>query len=700
MAGDFLLEIGCEEIPSRYMPGTLQQLKELVSGLLEEYRLQAGSVDTWGTPRRLVLLIGSLEPYQQDLTVKVKGPPCNRAYDEKGLPTAALLGFARSQGVSVDQVEVENIKGSDYTVVCKLLPGKPVQQILPELLSKALLKLAFPRTMYWRSREVRFARPVRWLLALYGPEAVPFSFGGVESGRSTFGHRYLSPGPFTVNTPAEYFRCLEENYVILNQHRRREMICRQVQEAASSCGGKVVPDEELLEEVSYLVEYPVAVSGSFSPEHLLLPPEVLITSMKVHQRYFPVIDLAGKNLLPYFIGISNHRLLENTRSGYEKVLQARLTDARFFFEEDQKVPLEAHVNKLSAVIFQESLGSLDEKRRRLLNLARYLCSELKLPPSRQQTVERIAHLCKADLVTLMVKEFPELQGVMGREYARLSGEPEAVARGIYEHYLPRYSGDELPRTLEGALVSLADRLDTLAGCLATGIQPTGSQDPYGLRRQAQGMVAILLEHKIDLPWPSMLQEALDEPASRASLTPARYKAVFNSLEEFVQARINYLLQEKGLSSEVIAAVTAAPVGEIADLYERASVLEKNLNSAALQDIVTTYHRVANLAKSTPGGEINPSWFEAEAEQRLYRAWQQAKQNLDIELPARRYEACLGILQALKQPVDYFFDQVLVMTEQQRQRENRLNLLAALQDLFTRIADFSLLAEAVGRNNIP
>lgn len=699
MVGDFLLEIGCEEIPSRYMSGALKQLKELISGLLEEYRLQADSVDTWGTPRRLVLLIGSLKPYQLDFTVKVKGPPCNRAYDQSGLPTDALLGFVRNQGISIDQVEVENIKGSDYTVIYKLFPGKPIQQILPDLLLKALSRLNFPRTMYWHSREVRFARPVRWLLSLYDSEVVPFYFGGVVSDRSTFGHRNLSPGPFTVNTTTEYFRCLEENYVILNQHRRRGMIRRQLQETAHSCGGEIQSDEELLEEVNYLVEYPVAISGAFSPEYLLLPPEVLITSMRVHQRYFPVMDPGKHALLPCFIGISNHRLLENTRSGYERVLQARLTDARFFFDEDQKVPLEAYVNRLSTVIFQESLGSLDEKRLRMLNLTRYLCTELKLPPVKQQTAERIAHLCKADLVTLMVKEFPELQGIMGREYARLSGEPEAVARGIYEHYLPRYSGDELPQTLEGALVSLADRLDTLAGCLVTGIQPTGSQDPYGLRRQAQGMVAILLAHKIDLPWPAMFREALTVPASQAHLAPTHYNAVLNNLEEFVRARISYLLQEKGLSNKVIAAVTAAPVEVVVDLFERASVLEKNIHSAGLQDIVTTYNRVANLAKNRLKGKVNPSCFEMEAEHQLYRAWQKAKQALDLGVSSRSYETCLEVLRALKEPVDHFFDQVLVMAEQQHLRENRLNLLAELKDLFMGIANFSLLADVNSRNNI-
>ncbi|NMA92523.1 MAG: glycine--tRNA ligase subunit beta [Firmicutes bacterium] len=698
MTSDFLLEIGCEEIPSRYIPGALQQLKELISSLLGEYRLQAGPVNTWGTPRRLVVLIGSLESCQQDLTVKVKGPPYNRSYDEQGLPTAALQGFARSQKVSLEQVEVESIKGADYIMINKRIKGKAVQQILPELLLKALTGLTFPRTMYWHTREMRFARPVRWLLALYGPEVIPFSFGGVNSGRCTFGHRYLAAGPFTIDTPQAYFRCLEESYVILDQERRREMIRQQVQEAARSRGGNVVMDEELLEEICYLVEYPVAVGGSFNPEHLLLPPEVLVTSMKVHQRYFPVMDPAGEKLLPSFIGVSNHRFLRNTRSGYEKVLQARLSDARFFFDEDQKVPLEAHVNSLSSVVFQESLGSLDEKRGRLLHLAGYLCRGLGLSPSRRQIVERIAHLCKADLVTLMVREFPELQGVMGREYARLSGEPEAVARGIYEHYLPRYSGDELPRSLEGALVSLADRLDTLAGCFATGIQPTGSQDPYGLRRKALGMAAILVAHKIDLPWQTLLREALNEPASRAGLTGEQQEAVLDSLENFVKARINHLFREKGLSAEVIAAVTASPVAVVADLYGLASILEGALGSPLLQDLVAAHHRVANLAKSADGGKVNPSRFEEKAEHRLYQAWQQVKESLDKKLPARDFEACLRLLQGLKGPVDYFFDEVLVMAEERQLRENRLNLLAAVQGLFLRVANFSLLTGVVGRNN--
>ena len=342
------------------------------------------------------------------------------------------------------------------------------------------------------------------------------------------------------------------------------MIRGQIEEAVLSCG-ESNGDEELLDEVNYLVEYPAAIRGSFNPVHLLLPPQVLITSMKLHQRYFPVMDPAGETLLPCFIGISNHKQLENTRSGYEKVLQARLTDARFFYDEDQKIPLEAHANKLSSVIFQEALGSLEEKRNRLLALIRYFCSELKLPPPRQQTAERIALLCKADLVTQMVKEFPELQGVMGREYARLSGETEAVARGIYEHYLPRYSGDELPQSLEGALVSLADRLDTLAGCLATGIQPTGSQDPYGLRRQAQGLVAILLDQKIELPWTSLPVEALIEPASRAGLCRPHKDGIQRPEGILSRLCIDHLLQEKGLPAEVIAAVNAAPAKTLFDL---------------------------------------------------------------------------------------------------------------------------------------
>lgn len=688
-ASDLLLEIGCEEIPSRYMAEALEQLKSKAASLFEEQRLPYCSLESWGTPRRLVLFVSELTGCQENLREKLRGPSLDKAFDLQGRPTPALLGFARSQGVAPEEAVVEKFKGADYMVIYHLLSGKETVETLPALLTRLLNQLTFPRAMYWQSKELRFARPVRWLLALYGGETIPFSIGGLQAGRQTYGHRFLSAGPLIVGSPAEYFRRLEENFVILNQDCRRDIVRRQAEEAAAVQGGRLLLDEALLEEVNYLVEYPVAVTGSFSCDYLKLPRELLITTMQHHQRYFPVVDDGGA-LLPCFIGISNNLDHEKIRRGYEKVLQARLADARFFFEEDQKISLDSRVQELQRVIFQDSLGSLDEKRRRLQRLVRSLAARLKLPAEQAARAERVAHLCKADLVSLMVKEFAELQGVMGREYARLNGEPEEVALGIYEHYLPRFAGDELPAGIEGALVSLADRIDTLAGFLAIGIQPTGSQDPYGLRRQAQGVIAVLLDRGFELTLEELFEEAYQALKGQLNISLQEKQQLMDKLNDFLKSRIRFTFQEKGLSYDVIEAAIAVPFISVDELFQRASALEKQLRGKLIGDLITAYQRAANLSRQASGGKIDLAGFKSEAEIRLFRALQEAESRLEAGRNCRRYDACLNALRILCEPLNFFFDQVLVMADEPAIRENRLNLLLAVKKLFGRIADFSLL----------
>ncbi len=687
---ELLLEIGCEELPSRLIPGALLRLEEEAVLLFKENRLSFESSASWGTPRRLVLLVKGLASRQPDLLQKIKGPALERAYDSAGAPTRALLGFARSKGLLPDELIVEKVKETDFVFALQQLPGEAAEDLLPRLLPRLLRRISFPRPMYWENKENRFARPIRNLLALYGDRPLHFTFAGVASGRCTFGHRFLSPGPITVENPAAYLRCLEENHVLLDQKRRRTVIERQLMECAASLGGEPLIDGELLEEVNFLVEYPAAVGGSFAADYLELPREVLITTMQVHQRYFPVISKEDGSLLPNFIGISNNRYHENIRRGYEKVLGARLADARFFYEEDLKEPLAAYAGRLSGVVFQEELGSLAEKQERLLKLIRVAGERLGLSGNRLARAERAAGLCKADLVTSMVRELPELQGVMGREYALRSGEEAETARAIYEHYLPRHAGDELPGSIEGALLSLVDRADTLSGSFAVGLQPTGSEDPYALRRQAQGIISILLEHEFEITPAELLETALRQHGEALSLSAGTLGTLRSALHEFMAQRLRFALQGKGLSYDVVDAVLAVPYRSLAELQRRAFALEERLRAPLLRDLNAAYIRVANLARRAGGGQVKRGLLAESSEKELYLRLAEIEPGVNQALQRQDYGACLELLASLRGPVDLFFDEVLVMSENEELRRNRLDLLAAVKGLFNRFADFSLL----------
>jgi glycyl-tRNA synthetase beta chain len=682
-----LFEIGCEEIPSRFIPGVLEQLKKAAAELLADYRLKHELIETWGTPRRLTLMVTELEETQPDLVEQIKGPPVDRAYDRQNNPTKALLGFIQGHGVDLDAVRRVELKGAQYIMIDKESCGRPTPELLKELLPKLIQKLSFPRPMYWQLKDVRFARPIRWLLALYGNHPVPFRYAGVEAGKATYGHRFLAPGPFNVDNADHYFKILSDKFVVVDPVKRREMILEQLQQKAEEQGGKALIDESLLEEVTYLVEYPVAVDGAFDPAYLDLPQEVPITSMQYHQRYFPIVEKDSGRLMPSFVGISNNRFNPNIRKGYAKVLSARLADGRFFFDEDRKVPLESYVEKLKSVVFLESLGTLDQKRMRLIDLAGKLGKALKLPGEQIEAIIRVAHLCKADLVTGLVKEFPELQGVMGREYARLSGETEAVAIGIYEHYLPRFSGDSVPGTLEGAVVSLADRIDTLAGCFAIGIQPTGSQDPYALRRQAQGAIAIMNSFGLQLTTAEYLGLGLETIGTALQLDESQKAEIKSQLADFLVQRIRFALQEKEIEYDLIEAVLGVPFKSVAEIFNKAVVLKEYLNGPLLDEVIVAYNRVANLAGKAEGGKVDKALFEDIAEKELLRTLQAVENALKgHDDPAFILEK----LQILKQPIDNFFDSVMVMAEDEKLRKNRLNLLAALKGTFNRLADFSRL----------
>ncbi|SHE62195.1 glycyl-tRNA synthetase beta chain [Desulfofundulus australicus DSM 11792] len=693
--GDFLLEIGVEEIPARFLNPALEQLKELAQNLLRENRLSFKEIKTFGTPRRLVLYVYDLAGVQESLVQEVKGPAVKVAFNQAGEPTRAALGFAKSQGVDVSQLVVKNLGPVEYVFAVKRQEGRPAGEVLADICPAIISGLHFPKPMRWGTLEVRFARPIRWLVALYGDQVIDFSYAGLRSGRVTYGHRFLSEGPLEIPHAGKYFEVMERGKVVVDPGQRREMIWNQVKELAAGAGGQVLPDEELLAEVTNLVEYPVALCGSFDESFLQLPAEVLVTPMREHQRYFPVRDARGK-LLPRFIAVSNGNRdhLDTIRAGNEKVLRARLTDAAFFWKEDQAVPLARRVEALKKVVWQESLGSVYDKVERLINLSRYLARVFAVGEKELEQVLRAAYLAKADLVTNMVYEFPELQGVMGREYALVSGEDPAVAQAIYEHYLPRFSGDELPVTTPGRVLSLADKMDTLVGCFAIGIEPTGSQDPYGLRRQALGICHICLAGELVLPLQDFIGQAYEQYRGRVELKLEKEQVISHLLDFFAQ-RLRGILTERGLSYDTVEAVLAAGFDDPTGVWQRARAVEVFKTEPHFEAVLTAFTRAHNLSRKHDSTAVDPALLAHPAEAALYKKLNEVREKVAGQLMARDYRAALAAMASLRPVVDEFFDAVMVMVDDEKIRNNRLGLLKGVANLALDVADLSKLVAVPG-----
>lgn len=686
MVKDILLEIGTEEIPAKFMPGALAQLAEVAGTKFDERRIAYGEIQTFGTPRRLTLILRGVAGRQADRRSENKGPSLKVAFDEAGAPTKASLGFARGQGVDVDQL----IQKDGYVYAIVEEAGQPVARLLPELLPEIIQALSFPKSMRWGSLDIRFARPIRWLVALFGGKVVPFTVGDVAAGNTSVGHRFLSKGPVKIDSLDDYFVKMTENHIMVDQNLRRQVIREQVEKLAVQQGGSAVIDEELLEEVVYLVEYPTALCGRFEDQYLALPPEAVITPMREHQRYFPVFAADGK-LLPVFITVRNggQDYIDIVRRGNERVLRARLADARFFFEEDKKTPLAARVEKLKTVVFQEGLGTMYDKTVRLERLAVFIAREAGIAAGELPVVERGAQLAKADLVTGMVCEFTELQGIMGREYAKLAGEPAAAAEAIYEHYLPRFAGDSLPASAAGRAISMADKLDNIVATFSRGLIPTGSQDPFALRRQALGVVNILLEAKYAVSLQSITGAALD----LLGVTDAdRRSKLIGEVQEFFRLRLKNILADEGMRYDLVDAVLAAGNDDIFDTWLRAKALSLEGGTLAMQRAVQALTRAGNLAKHATGDPADPGLFEAEAEHQLYQALQSARQTIACLRASRDYMGVLKTLAGLADPIDAFFEQVMVMVENLPVRNNRLALLQAITGLSAGIADLSKIVE--------
>ena len=678
-----LFEIGTEELPANYMPNILKDLKALALKKLQDARVPFADVTVLGTPRRLAVLVSGVQEPQADSTEEYKGPAVNIAFKD-GEPTKAAQGFARGKGVDVKDLVVKD----NYIYAVKHIQGRATAELLPHVLQEILTNIPFPNHMRWADFDFRFLRPIHWLVALFGTEIVPVSITDIQSDRYTMGHRFLSNKKIEIPVADDYEKILEENFVIADQDKRREMIRQQITELAREEGGEIEIAADLLEEVNYLVEYPTPLCGQFEEKYLALPEAAIITPMRDHQRYFPVRGKDGK-LLNKFIAVRNggKAFLENVTHGNERVLRARLSDAEFFFNEDRKQKLEAYEEKIKTVVFQEGLGNMYDKSQRLEKLVEmiHFGQQSRVP---LDDLKRAARLSKCDLVTGMVTEFTELQGVMGREYARLDGEKADVCEGIFEQYLPRFAGDILPKTEIGRILSIADKVDNIVATFSRGKAPTGSQDPFALRRQALGIINILLDSQKHMDMAKVVGASI----LLLKVPMEDVKELATQIIEFIRLRFRNLLLEQKIRYDVIDAVLADERNnDLYDLYLRAQALNEYVAGDKAADMIQAATRVNNLSsKAETVLPVNESLFKVEAEKALYAVVRKLDTDM-IPLTVRcDYAGALNILSELNAPVNKFFDDVMVMDKDEAVKNNRLSLLCLVKDLVNCVGDLSKL----------
>ena len=693
-ARELLVELGTEEIPAGFLARALAELTGAVPAALAAARLAHGAVQIWGTPRRIAVAVADLSARQPDLSERVVGPPVGAAYDRSGAPTRAATAFADKNGVAVaelDRTEVAGKKGQ-YVVCTRREPGRPALEVLPGLLGQLLGGIAWPKVMRWGGGEHSFVRPVHWLVALYGGEVVGLEFAGVRAGRTSRGHRFLGPprGVELDGSAAAYVAALRETHVIVEPDRRRIMITAELARIEKETGARVRRDDALLDEVTNLVEYPVAVCGSFDRSFLEVPEEVVVSAMRAHQRYFAMEDDSGR-LQSRFVTIAGTVVQDVAvvRQGNERVLAARLADASFFFREDQKHTPDQFAARAGGVVFQKKLGTIGQKVERVARLADWIAAQAGAD---RATVARAAALCKFDLATAMVGEFPDLQGIMGRRYAELAGEDERVSVAVAEHYMPRGARDDTPPSTVGAIVGLADRVDTLLRCFDVGLAPSGSADPYGLRRAALGILRILAARD----WRLSLDALLEQAAAPAGGLGQAADATRDQVLEFLRTRLRGQLTEvDGLAADCVDAALAAGFADVLDARTRAAALSRLRARADFEPLAAAFKRVANILKGeTPDladGQPDPAVFVEEDERALWGSFNEIRGRVESRLGERDYGGALQILAELKAPVDRFFDKVLVMDDDPRVRSNRLALLGRINATFTRIADFRQLS---------
>jgi glycyl-tRNA synthetase beta chain len=681
---NLILEIGTEEIPSRFMPGALADLREYTAAQLNEQRIAFNELATYGTPRRLVLVIKGLSEKQEDVVHEYKGPKWEQAFDSNGNPTKAALGFARSRKVDFESLETREIGGIEYAYAVISESGSASEELLPGIMHDVVSKLVFPKNMYWDNPSVRFARPIRWILCLLEDKVINFSYGGIGSGRVTRGHRFMGAKSIEISSFDEYMSKLYDNYVIVDQEKRKEKMLCGISAIEKELEGKADISPELVEENLYLVEYPVPFYGAFDRTYLEMPEEVLTTTMIHHQKYFPVRDANGK-LLPYFVGVSNNRAtnMQVVREGNERVLRARLSDASFFWNEDRKEPLSSKVEKLRNVVYQEKIGTLYDKVMYTRAIASRLCDNLG-HSDLKKTVERAALLAKTDLLTNMVFEFPELQGIMGREYARHQDEPEEVALALYEQYLPKFAGDILPSGTPGAILGLSERIYNMVSCFKADLQGTGSQDPYGLRRASRCINEIIWGLDLDLDIEKAMASACQELEAPDD--------ILNNILAFFRQRLLMQLKEKGYTHEMvtmaISLIGNRPLQVLKLLVTFAEIQEE----AWFTDLITAAVRVRNIlskAKNVPSG-ISTGLLIEETEIALHKKVEDLTPQVQNAVSRSDWKELSVLLSELSPSITAFFDNVLVMDKDEKIRDNRLALLERCNRLFMEAGDLGSL----------
>ena len=685
MKRDYLLEIGCEELPAGFVGPALWFGREKYDDVLKKARLSFDGVDIYGTPRRLTYIVRGLGDRQRASQETVLGPPKSVGFDASGKPTKAAEGFARSQGVDVSAMKLFQTDRGEYLGYVKEEAARPVEEILPQLVSDWIPTIPFKKTMRWADLEVRFARPMHWIVSLYGDKVIPLSFGNVAAGNTTYGHRFLAPGAITLASPGEYLDKLAQASVFVDLEVRKEKIRAGIREAEKRIGKKWVEDEPLVETVANLVEYPVVLVGRFEEKYLALPREILITSMRNNQKYF-VFEDDGGNLFPGFAFVSNMIVPDDqvVVTGNERVIRARLSDAEFYYQDDLKQPLFDRAQALKNVLFQADLGTYWEKVERMAEIGAYLASVGF--PAKGEDCRRGAILSKADLTTGVVKEFPELQGVMGRDYARKTGEKEETAQAVYEHYLPKGMSDELPGSDVGAAVAVADKIDMVCGCFGVGLIPTGTADPYGLRRQTLGLLSILEAKGLRIPLEGLVDRSLATLGGKLKSPAAEVK---RKVMEFIHGRLSNLWTSQGTPGDLVEAVLSAGLTDMVDMRSKLSALVTFRQEAAFEPLAEVFKRAINITKGYGGPlDVSETLFEHEEERALQKAVGEVSERVHSAARNGRYSEAFREMARLQPLVSAFFEKVLVMAKEERVKNNRLALLKGLSNLFASVADVS------------
>ena len=682
MAKDLLFEIGAEEIPAGFMPNILGQLKQLAETKLNDAHLPFESIETYGTPRRLALIVKGLADTSAEISERHKGPSASIAYDADGNATKAAIGFARGKGLDVADLVVED----GYIYAETKTAGVPAKDIVTDMLPQLITGINFPKSMHWGNLDAKFVRPVRWLVALLDEEVIPVEFATVKSGNVTRGHRFLGADEITIKNAASYVDTLKENFVMVDQDARRELISKQLHDMAASKNASIVWDDDLLEEINYLVEWPTALCGSFEEAYLALPDAAIITPMKDHQRYFPLVDQNGK-LLPMFLTVRNgsDHSIEVVQAGNERVLRARLDDAKFFFNEDRKKPLIDRQDGLTKIVFQEGLGNLADKTERLLKLGRVFGEECGLHEDAAVVLERATELAKTDLTTGMVTEFTELQGVMGKEYALLDGESPEVAEAIFEQYLPRFAGDVLPQTEAGKVLSIIDKVDNIVATFSRGLIPTGSQDPYALRRQTIGILNILLGSE----WNISLRPIFKASMELLNVAADKQEELLNQVEEFFTLRLKNIFLDREVPHHVIDLLLSNNELSVADAEGLVNALLANRIDENVE-LVQAYTRMYNLVKDVEYTGVNSDLLKEDAEKALFEAASKASEASLAAWEANDYTAVVAVPATLVPAINKFFEDVMVMDKDEAIKANRLQLVRLAYSVMAIIGDISAL----------